>query len=176
MKRAYWIVLAIIAAIAVPALAEMQVQRIVRPVVTPPPAAAPSTTEAIGVDSPAFDVANDPERARALIQKLNQEKRELKLQLNDSNAKLSQALATVDEWTKKGGSLVHAYCASDTLSKRSDGAGQEDCQANGGFACSQAEGTCYRSCTVSTQCAGGYVCDPCHSKCVSSSAPPPECN
>jgi hypothetical protein len=91
------------------------------------------------------------EDAQARIAELTREKRDL-------TGKLTEALATIDQWTKKGGALVHAYCASDTLSQRSDGAGSEDCSASG-YSCSPAEGTCHRSCNVSTECAGGFVCD-----------------
>lgn len=98
------------------------------------------------------------EEAEARIAKLNQEKREL-------SAKLDATLATLDQWTKKGGSLVHAYCASDTLSLRSDGAGEEDCAASG-YACAPTEGTCRKSCNVTTDCAGYHVCDTAAHVCV----------
>ena len=163
------------AVLMTPALAQvMRVPRVAPPPVVQDVEVAPRP-DAVSGDAPAFDVASDPERARALINKLNQDKRELKLQLNDSNAKLNDAVATLDQWTKKGGSLVHAYCASETLSRRSDGAGDENCEAAGGYRCSAVEGTCHRSCTVTDQCAPGYICDTCHSKCVSSSAEPPQC-
>ena len=41
------------------------------------------------------------EEAQARIAKLTQEKRDLAL-------KLDEALTTLDQWTKKGGALVHA--------------------------------------------------------------------
>jgi hypothetical protein len=97
------------------------------------------------------------EEAQAQIAKLRAEKREV-------DAKLAEALATIDEWTRKGGSLVHAYCESDEVSRSSAGA-TENCAASG-YACSPVEGTCRRSCNVTTDCAGYHVCDTAAHVCV----------
>jgi hypothetical protein len=107
------------------------------------------------------------EEAKAQIARLQAEKRDLKLQLDQSAAKVSETLATLDQWTQKGGSLVHAYCAGPELSRRSDGAGEENC-ADSGYACSPAEGTCRKSCNVTTDCAGYHVCDTAAHVCVHS--------
>lgn len=144
---------ALLAAIAVtPALGQVTPVQVQRPLIVPhiPPTAQQ--------DSDVAQKVMTIEDAQAQIAKLKADKRDLTLKLNDANTKLNETLATLDGWTRKGGSLVHAFCASDTLSQRSDGAGQEDCSASG-YSCSPAEGTCYRSCNVSTECAGGYVCD-----------------
>jgi len=70
-----------------------------------------------------------------------------------------QALrAQLDEMTRAGGSLVRAQCVSDTLSRRTDGGGEENCAASG-YMCSAVEGTCHRQCTSSSQCSAGFVCD-----------------
>jgi hypothetical protein len=145
--------LALLAAIVVtPALAQvMQVQPIQRPITVP-------IVQPIQQQPDAIKKVMTIEEAQAQIAKLRSEKREL-------DAKLTEALATIDQWTKKGGSLVHAYCASETLSRRSDGAGEEDCAASG-YACSQAEGTCRKSCNVTTDCAGYHVCDTAAHVCV----------
>jgi hypothetical protein len=145
--------LALLAAIVVtPALAQvMQVQPIQRPITVP-------IVQPIQQLPDAIKKVMSIEEAQAQIAKLRSEKREL-------DAKLTEALATIDQWTKKGGSLVHAYCASETLSRRSDGAGEEDCAASG-YACSQAEGTCRKSCNVTTDCAGYHVCDTAAHVCV----------
>jgi hypothetical protein len=97
------------------------------------------------------------EEAQAQIAKLRAEKRDL-------DGKLAEALATIDEWTKKGGSLVHAYCESDEVSRSSAGA-TENCAASG-YGCSPVEGTCRRSCNVTTDCAGYHVCDTAAHVCV----------
>ena len=102
-------------------------------------------------------VFTDPEQAKATIQRLQQEKREL-------NAKLTEALATIDQMTNRGGSLVRAYCESDEISRTTAGA-TENC-ADSGYRCSPVEGTCRRSCNVTTDCAGYHVCDTAAHVCV----------
>lgn len=153
--------IALLAAILVtPALAQISMQPMQRPgtTVSLPPAAT------IQQDPDAATKVMTIEEAKAQIAKLRAEKRDLTLQLNDSAAKLNETLATLTEWTKKGGSLVHAYCESEELSRSSAGA-SEDCSA-GGYRCSPVEGTCRRSCNVTTDCAGYYVCDTAAHVCV----------
>ena len=102
-------------------------------------------------------VFNDPEAAKKTINRLQQEKREL-------NAKLAEALATIDQMTSRGGSLVRAYCESEEVSRTTAGA-TENC-ADSGYRCSPVEGTCRRSCNVTTDCAGYHVCDTAAHVCV----------
>ena len=78
---------------------------------------------------------------------------------------LQQARSTIDEMTSRGGSLVRAQCVSDSLSRRTDGGGEENCAASG-YTCSAVEGTCHRQCTTSNDCAGGFVCDTGAARCV----------
>jgi len=138
--------IALLAAIVVtPALAQMQpMPRPVTVQVVPPA----STT--IRQDPDAAKKVMTIEDAQAQIAKLRAEKRDL-------DARLTEALATIDGWTRKGGTLVHAYCASGTLSQRSDGAGQEDC-AHNGYMCSEVDGMCRHSCNDSAQCSTGFTC------------------
>ena len=137
---------ALLAALLVtPALAQiMEAQPIQRPVTPPAPGLV------IQQDANAATKVTTIEEARAKIAQLNRDKRDL-------DAKLTEALVTIDAWTKKGGSLVHAYCENETLSQRSDGGGQEDCSASG-YRCSAVQGTCRRSCNITDECAGGWVC------------------
>ncbi len=102
-------------------------------------------------------VFNDPEAAKKTINRLQQEKREL-------NAKLTEALATIDQMTSRGGTLVRAYCESDEVSRTTAGA-TENC-ADSGYRCAPVEGTCRRSCNVTTDCAGYHVCDTAAHVCV----------
>jgi hypothetical protein len=88
----------------------------------------------------------------------------LRTELNGTQGRLSDAMARIDQMTKLGGSLVKAYCESETMSKSTAGA-SEDC-ATSGYRCSSVEGTCYRQCNVSTECAGGFVCDTGVNRCV----------
>ncbi len=142
------------ALIVTPALAQlMQVQPIQRPIVTP------QVIQPIQQDSNATEKIMTIEEARARIAKLQSEKREL-------DGRLTEALATIDQWTSKGGSLVHAYCESETLSRNSAGA-SEDCAASG-YRCADVEGTCRKSCNVTTDCAGYHVCDTARHVCVRS--------
>ena len=114
-----------------------------------------------------FDVANDPERARALINKLRLEKREVRHKYLQTLAQYNETARMLDEMTRRGGSLVRAMCEGD-MSVRSDGAGSENCAASG-YVCGSVEGTCRRTCTTTRDCAGGYVCDIPAARCV----PPP---
>ena len=155
--------LALLAAIVVtPALAQMSMQPVARPVTIVPVIPPVATVEQ---NSDAAKKVMTIDEAQAQIAKLRAEKRDLTLKLNESAAKLNETLATLDGWTKKGGTLVHAYCESETLSRRTDGAGEENCAASG-YACSPAEGTCRKSCNVTTDCAGYYVCDTAAHVCV----------
>ncbi len=154
-------------ALAIPASAQvlqiepLQVKPIQqRPVVTPVltvPQSAPTDLS--------FDPALDPERARAVIAKLKAEKRALREQMTLTLGDLQQARSSIDEMTSRGGSLVRAQCASDSLSRRTDGGGEENCSASG-YTCSAVEGICHRQCSTSSQCAGGFVCDTGAARCV----------
>jgi hypothetical protein len=151
---------ALLAAILVtPALAQISMQPMPRPV-TLPPAATVQQDPDVATKVMTLD------EAKAQIAKLRAEKRDLTLQLNDSTAKLNETLKTLTEWTTKGGNLVHAYCDGETLSRSSAGA-SEECSTSG-YRCSPVEGTCRRSCNVTTDCAGYYVCDTAAHVCVHS--------
>ena len=155
------LILAAVAAIAVPALAQVSPIRIVRPV-------APAQAQQVQPQNQTpltLDPANDPERAKALIAKLQAKNRELRTQMGVTLGDLQRVRSELDEITRAGGSMVRAQCVSPTLSRRTDGGGEEDCSASG-YVCGSVEGTCYRQCTVSTQCAGGFVCDTGASRCV----------
>lgn len=154
MKRAYAVCLALIAAAAVPALGQIRIQNVVRPVTAPP--AATTQTQPQNVST--FDPAMTPETARAAIAKLRAKNLELKKQMQLTLGDLQALRTQLDEMTRAGGSLVRAQCVSETLSRRTDGGGEENCAASG-YLCAPVEGTCRRSCTSSAQCAAGFVCD-----------------
>lgn len=139
---------ALLAAIVVtPALA--QVMQIQRPVIVP-------QIQPVQNDPDVAQKVMTIEDAQAQIAKLRAEKKEL-------NARLNETLATLDQWTKKGGSLVHAYCESDSISRNTSGA-SENC-ALSGYTCAPVEGTCRRSCVSSSDCDGQFRCE--NSQCVS---------
>lgn len=140
------------AIVVTPALAQvMQVQPIQQSVpvrIMPPVAQQPAD---------AVEKIMTIEEARARIAQLQREKREL-------DGKLTETLATLDQWTKKGGSLVHAYCEGEEMSRNSAGEA-ENCAASG-YSCAPVEGTCRHSCNVTTDCAGYHVCDTAAHVCV----------
>ena len=139
------------ALVVTPALAQvLQVQPIQRPIAVQP-------IPQVQADSNAAEKVMTIEDAKKRIAQLQSEKREL-------DGRLTEALATIDQWTKKGGSLVHAYCESEEVSRNSAGA-TENC-AESGYRCAEVEGTCRKSCNVTTDCAGYHVCDTAAHVCV----------
>lgn len=143
MTRKFWLVLLALLLVT-PAAAQLVMQPIQRPVPVSP-APAPGMLQ---VDSNLAERTMTIEQARARIAQLQREKRE-------ANAKLAEALATIEQMTSRGGSLVRAYCESRSLSRNTAG-GSEDC---GRYACGQVDGLCKKSCTVSADCAANYSCD-----------------
>ena len=169
MKK-LWVAIAAATALAVPAIAQIMPVQIIRPV-TPNIEIQRLEVQPIqtqGYNPLIVDPANDPERARALIKKLQKDKRAMRDKMQQTLAELQNARTTIDEMTRIGGSLVRAQCVSATLSRTTSGI-EENCAASG-YSCTDFAGTCNRSCSVSTQCAPGFVCDTGASRCV---APPP---
>lgn len=166
MKK-HLIAIGIALALAVPAIAQIMPGQIIRPI-------AP----AINIDQiqqvqPTYkpivvDPASDPDRARALITKLQKDKRAMREKMQQTMVELQNARATIDEMTRVGGSLVRAQCVSSSLSRTTSGV-EENCAASG-YACAGSEGTCHRSCSSTSQCASGFVCDTGAGRCV---VPPP---
>src|SRR5690349_20019525 len=111
MKRPAAIVLAL-AALAVPALAQITPMKIVRPV-TPP-----SVLQVQPQGSLTIDPALDPDRARALIAKLQAKNRDLRTQMGVTLGDLQALRAQLDEIIRAGGCNVHAQCISAELSRR----------------------------------------------------------
>jgi hypothetical protein len=158
------IVIAAAAAVAVPALAQMMPSQIIRPI---GPAIQVNQIQSQQQYRPLLvDPAQDPERARALINKLQKDKRAMREKMQLTLAELQSARTTLDEMTRLGGSLVRAQCVSATLSRTTGGV-EENC-ASSGYNCGGTEGTCLRSCNASSQCAPGFLCD--SGRCVT---PPP---
>lgn len=80
--------------------------------------------------------------------------REKNRQLREENGLLQSQLA---EWTRKGGSRVHAYCETPTLSANSAGA-RNDCAASG-YNCEPVSGLCRTVARTSDDCAPGFLMD-----------------
>ena len=81
-----------------------------------------------------------------------EKEREKNQQLRSENASLQSQLA---EWTRKGGSLVHAYCETPTMSANSAGA-RNDCAASG-YTCEPVSGSCRTMARSSDECAAGFL-------------------
>lgn len=75
-------------------------------------------------------------------------------QLRAENEALKAQLA---EWTRKGGSLVHAYCETPTVSANSAGA-RNDCAVSG-YGCEPVSGLCRTVARSSNDCAPGFLMD-----------------
>ena len=151
-------VVAQIAPIRLPVMQPVTVEPVAPPVTTVEPVMMPPA------DAPTFDVTNDPERARAYINKLRAEKRALREQMTVTLGDLQNARTTIDEMTRLGGTLVRAQCVSETLSRTTAGV-SENCAASG-YTCGGVEGTCFRQCTTSSQCSTGFTCDPGPARCI----------
>ena len=150
--------LALLALILVtPATAQMRVPPI-QPIVLQPVVATPQSADL------SVEPWMTPETAKKAIEQLRAERSELKTSLADTNTRLAEAVARIDEITKPGGSLVKAYCASRTVSRNTAGA-EEDC-ADSGYACDQVSGLCHRTATNSLMCAANYNWDARTNQCV----------
>ena len=174
MKRGYILAAAAVIAVAVPALAQFTVA-------TPPAPQAPEVQQVQQVQqvqSPmmtvnlssdygskpvSFDPANDPDRARALIQQLRKDKLALRNQYMTTLGQYQEVLARIDEMTRMGGSLVTAHCEG-LLSVNTAGA-SENCAASG-YTCASVSGLCHRQCNVTSECAPSFVCDTGEHRCV----------
>lgn len=159
------IAILVAAVLTIPAIAQIAPIRINRPA----PSAGVNQIQVQSEYRPVFvDPANDPERARALIAKLQKDKRAMREKMQQTLVELQNARTTLDEMTRVGGSLVRAQCVSASLSRTTSGI-EENCAASG-YACAGTEGTCHRSCTATSQCAPGFLCDTGAGRCVT---PPP---
>jgi hypothetical protein len=73
--------------------------------------------------------------------------------LREENAALKQR---IENFTRLGGSEVHAYCPSAATSRNTAGA-ESNCAA-GGYSCEPVTGLCRESCDTSAVCAATFKC------------------
>ncbi|WP_166210918.1 hypothetical protein [Cognatiluteimonas telluris] len=109
----------------------------------PPPATAPASRPLIAPMTHAMDIDFQGQYRKEL---------EKNRQLRGENDSLRQQLA---EYTRRGGSLVHAYCETETMSRNTAGA-SNDC-APTGYRCEPVSGLCRTSANDSAQCADGFL-------------------
>ncbi len=114
-------------------------------------------------------IEQEHRRLRERVAKLEAENQKLTVEINryktlaDSQARQIQNLdKQIAEFTRKGGSLVRAYCENDTTSRNTAGA-RSACL---GYRCEPVSGLCRTRCSRSDECASGHVCDPNRSSCV----------
>lgn len=113
------------------------------------PMAAPANVDAVQVDW------------KAQHDRLIEHNRQLRAENDDLRAQLAN-------WTGKGGSQVHAYCETATLSRNTAGAGN-DCAASG-YTCEPVSGLCRTSAVNSSQCAAGRTWCVHGNRCLASAA------
>ena len=166
MKRALVLILSLFLLVPLLGPAAAQVTTIKPGIIRPNIEKAQPNTQ----PKPVFDVANDPERARALISKLRTSNRQLRQQMTNTLTDLQALRIQLDEMKRKGGSQVLAQCVTPSESRNTAGA-SEDCYASG-YTCGDVSGLCHRSCSSSTMCAPGFVCDIGAARCIV--PPPPE--
>lgn len=156
------IMLSLAVVAAVPVIGQITPVQIRRPA----PVIAPVTPVQQAPGNPgAIEPWMTPESAKAAIEKLQARNRELKGQMAVTLSDLQSVRTQLDEMTRAGGSLVRAQCVSPALSRRTDGGGEENCNASG-YVCGEVEGTCKRQCNTSNDCATGFVCDIGAARCV----------
>ena len=104
------------------------------------------------------------------VKAANAKLREANKILRNENNSLKERLT---QMTTRGGSLVRAYCPTETTSANTAGA-EANCAASG-YKCEDVSGLCHKTCASSDHCAGGYSCNPCNNKCENNSGPITQC-
>jgi len=95
------------------------------------------------------------------VKAANKQLRENNKLLKAENAALKDKIAAM---TSRGGSLVRAYCPTNTTSRNTAGA-EADCSASG-YTCEDVSGLCRTTCQSTDMCAGGYTCDVGAGRCI----------
>jgi len=132
------------------------------------PTEQPSQSSQVKPDKPATDMSGPEVKiVNPLEEKLKrceEDRTELRREndiLTQKNKNLQQQNTVLekklDETTHPGGSLVKAYCESATVSRNTAGA-TNDCGING-YTCEPVSGLCRTTCSSSSECDYGFVCD-----------------
>ena len=129
---------------------------------TPPSKPAQESAPA-PIDRPALQ-GTDLDQDALERRRLEKENRQLRAE-NDRLKTVNAELSTrVDNFSKLGGSEVHAYCP-DRLTSRNTAGAETDCTRSG-YVCENVSGLCHTSCQTTDMCAGGWVCDTGAQQCV----------
>jgi len=129
-----------------------------RPVAVPIAPVAPIAPVVPATTATPADAAVTPDY-KAELEKARARNKQLRSENESLHAQLAQ-------WTSKGGSLVHAYCETATLSANSAGE-RNDCAATG-YTCERVSGLCRTSAVNSSQCAAGRIWCVYGNRCVTS--------
>ena len=129
--------------------------------VAPISTAKPATTATPATVAAPADAAKVQPDYRAELEKARARNKQLRAENDTLRAQLAQ-------WTSKGGSQVHAYCETPTLSANSAGA-RNDC-ATAGYTCEPVSGLCRTSAANGSQCAGSRIWCVYGNRCVTSAA------
>lgn len=141
------------------------------PQITQPKQAPPSKQPSIRAQSTVPTTEQENKQIKERVAKQEAEIRTLNAKVerftNLSNAQAEQINRLnkqIGDMTRKGGSLVRAYCESDTMSRNTAGA-KSNCAA-AGYLCEPVSGLCKSQCTATVDCAPRYVCDSDKGRCI----------
>jgi len=115
------------------------------------------------IDHPALQ-ATELDQDALERRRLEKENRQLRAENDRLKAENAELSGRVENFSKLGGSEVHAYCADGQTSRNTAGA-QSDCTRSG-YQCEPVSGLCRTSCQTTDMCAAGWVCDTGIQQCV----------
>jgi hypothetical protein len=142
-------------------LASAQNMQAVRPTTVQPAPAVQQVQTAPATSTDQAASAIQPIETVESLKAANKQLRENNKLLRAENTALKDKITAL---TTPGGSLVHAYCPTRTLSRNTAGA-EADCAASG-YTCEDVSGLCRTTCQSSDMCAGGYTCDVGKVRCI----------
>jgi hypothetical protein len=158
----------------VPPVRAIQVQPIklepIQPATQPAQAAQASPVAREAGETDAAVAGIQPIETVESIKAANQKLREANKILRNENNSLKDRIT---QMTTRGGSLVRAYCPTETTSANTAGA-ESNCGATG-YKCEDVSGLCHKTCSSSDQCVGGYSCNPCNNRCENNAGPITQC-
>lgn len=105
---------------------------------------------------------------KAINQQLTQRNRQLREEIASLREQNANLQARINEFTRLGGSAVHAYCPTNTTSRNTAGA-TANCANLGGYTCEAVSGLCRTKCETTDMCAPGWTCDTGVQQCVNTS-------
>lgn len=145
------------------ALASAQMTQMTPMVPMTPPSPPPQETALAPVDRPELQ-GTDLDQDALERRRLEKDNRRLRAENDRLKAENAELSGRVDNFSKLGGSEVHAYCP-DRLTSRNTAGAETDC-SHSGYVCESVSGLCRTSCQTTDMCAGGWVCETSAQQCV----------